>query len=191
MTTIEKDADRGVPEPLARILAVVNTRYGRTRADDWQSLEQLREWLIHNQLLASETPVSQGDLRRLLEVREALRGLLRGNNGTPVASEHIETLNHMAKYAPLMVRFRPDGSAQLVPDIEGVDGIIGSLLGSVFTAMADGTWARLKACRNERCQKAFYDSSKNHSGTWCTMAKCGSRIKARAYRRRQQQRVED
>ena len=191
MTTIEKDADRGVPEPLARILAVVNTRYGRTRADDWQSLEQLREWLIHNQLLASETPISQGDLRRLLEVREAVRGLLRGNNGTPVASEHIETLNHLAKHAPLIVRFRPDGSAQLVPDIEGVDGIIGSLLGSVFTAMADGTWARLKACRNERCQKAFYDSSKNHSGTWCAMAKCGSRIKARAYRQRQQQRVED
>ncbi len=54
----------------------------------------------------------------------------------------------------------------------------------VFTAMTDGTWARLKTCRNERCQKAFYDTSKNRSGAWCSMAGCGSRFKARAYRHR-------
>lgn len=193
MQVVKKDANREekeVPASLVPILAVINTRYGRTRADDWQSLEQMREWLIQNQLLANETPVSQGDQRRLIEVREALRGLLRGNNGQPVDSEHIETLNHIAKHASLIVRLCPDGSAHLVPDIEGVDGVIGFLLGIVFTAIADGTWTRLKVCRNDRCQKAFYDSSKNHSGTWCAMATCGSRIKARAYRQRQQKKIE-
>lgn len=187
MRTVKRDADRGTPEPLALIQAVVNTRYGRTRPDDWRSPEQLREWLIHNQLLARETPLSQGDQRRLIEVREALRGLLYSNNGMPVAPEHIETLNHIAKHAPLIIHFRQDGQTNLVPDIEGVDGVTSLLLGIVFTAMADGTWTRLKACRNERCQKAFYDSSKNRSGTWCAMATCGSRIKARTYRQRQQQ----
>src|SRR5579863_3881106 len=136
MQTITKAADRETPEPLALILAVVNTRYGRTRADDWHSPEQVREWLLHHRLLASEIAVSQGDQRRLIEVREALRGLLRGNNGVAVASEHIETLNHMAKHASLIVRLRPDGTARLVPDIEGVDGVIGLLLGIVYTAMA-------------------------------------------------------
>ena len=28
----------------------------------------------------------------------------------------------------------------------------------MFTVITDGTWARLKTCRNERCQKAFYDA---------------------------------
>ncbi len=191
MQTAEKDADKGAPEPLALIQAVVNTRYGRTRADDWHSPEQVREWLIHNQLLAKETPLSQGDQRRLIEVREALRGLLRGNNEMPVAPEHIETLNHIAKHAPLVVNFRQDGQANLVPDIEGVDRVISFLLGIVFAAMVDGTWARLKVCRNEPCQKAFYDSSKNRSGTWCAMATCGSRVKARTYRKRQQKGAEE
>ena len=95
------------------------------------------------------------------------------------------------KHASLIVCLSPDASANLVLDIEGVDGVIGFLLGIVFTAMADGTWTRLKACRNERCQNAFYDSSKNRSGTWCAMEKCGSRVKARAYRQRQQKMVED
>ena len=48
--------------------------------------------------------------------------------------------------------------------------------------MADGTWRRLKACREDTCQWAFYDRSKNRSGTWCSMAVCGNRAKARAYR---------
>jgi predicted RNA-binding Zn ribbon-like protein len=52
----------------------------------------------------------------------------------------------------------------LEPDIAGVDGVLARLIGILFTAMTGGTWGRLKACRNERCQKAFYDTSKNHSG---------------------------
>src|SRR5207237_71821 len=57
--------------------------------------------------------------------------------------------------------------------------------------LADGTWARIKACRNDRCQKAFYDTSKNRSGAWCSMAGCGSRLKARAYRHRRTAHLEE
>ena len=52
-------------------------------------------------------------------------------------------------------------------------------------AMADGTWPRLKACAAHNCEWAFYDTSKNRSRTWCNMAVCGNREKARAYRQRQ------
>ena len=93
-------------------------------------------------------------------------------------------LNRLASNAPLTVRFQHDGLPTLEPDIAGVDGALARLLGIVFTAMTDGTWLRLKACRNDRCQKAFYDTSKNRSGAWCSMAGCGSRFKARAYRHR-------
>lgn len=74
--------------------------------------------------------------------------------------------------------------SELQADIAGVDGALAGLIGIVFTAMTDGTWTRLKVCRNDRCQKAFYDTSKNRSGAWCSMAGCGSRSKARAYRQR-------
>ncbi len=118
MQTLERDADKEASGPLAIIQAVINTRYSRTRPDEWNSPEQVRAWLIHRQLLARETPLSQGDQRRMIEVREALRGLLRGNNGMSVAPETIEALNHLAKHAPLVVHFRQDGQAELAPDIE-------------------------------------------------------------------------
>jgi predicted RNA-binding Zn ribbon-like protein len=43
----------------------------------------------------------------------------------------------------------------------------------------------MKACAlHDSCEWAFYDWSKNRSGTWCDMAVCGNRAKARAYRER-------
>jgi predicted RNA-binding Zn ribbon-like protein len=181
----EIDVHRGAPEPLAIIEAVVNTRYGRWHTDEWTTPAQLRDWLLHHRLLTDEIALTRGDLRRMVEAREALRGLLASNNARPLAAEHIETLNHMARLAPVVIHFRRDGLADLAPDSEGIDGIIGRLLAIVYTAMIDGSWIRLKICRNVPCEKAFYDSSKNHSGSWCSMARCGSRIKARAYRQRQ------
>ncbi|MGZ5324519.1 MAG: CGNR zinc finger domain-containing protein, partial [Solirubrobacterales bacterium] len=47
------------------------------------------------------------------------------------------------------------------------------------------TWERLKLCENPDCLWAFYDNSRNRSGSWCRMGLCGNRIKNRAYRERQ------
>jgi predicted RNA-binding Zn ribbon-like protein len=134
--------------------------------------------------MAEDTPVTEGDFRRVLLLCEALRSLLRANNEAEMPVAQVEVLNHLASNAPLTARFQHDGLPTLEPDIAGVDGALASLVGIVFTAMTDGTWGRLKVCRNERCQKAFYDTSKNRSGAWCSMAGCGSRLKARAYRHR-------
>jgi predicted RNA-binding Zn ribbon-like protein len=51
--------------------------------------------------------------------------------------------------------------------------------------MHDGTWSRMKACRNDTCHWAFYDASRNRSGKWCSMAICGNRAKVANYRERQ------
>jgi predicted RNA-binding Zn ribbon-like protein len=62
--------------------------------------------------------------------------------------------------------------------------VIGNVLAASFTAIADGSWRRLKACRNHGCRWAFYDYSKNRSASWCSMQLCGNRTKTRAYRAR-------
>ena len=183
---MNEEQSKAAPGPLALVQALVNTQYGQGRHAhvELTSPDQLRLWLVAHGLLADGTPVTQGDLRRVFQLREALRSLLRANTETGILASPIEVLNHLASTAPLTVRFHHDGLPTLEPDIAGVDGALARLLGIVFTTMTDGTWLRLKACRHDRCQKAFYDTSKNRSGTWCSMAGCGSRLKARAYRRR-------
>jgi predicted RNA-binding Zn ribbon-like protein len=186
MSTMHEELNKDAPEPLVLVQALVNTQYGQGRRThiELTSPEQLRAWMVAHRLLSDGTPVTEGDFRRVIQMREALRSLLRANNARELPASPVEVLNRLASNAPLTVRFQHNGVPTLEPDIAGVDGALARLVGIVFTAMTGGTWARLKACRNERCQKAFYDTSRNRSGAWCSMARCGSRLKARAYRHR-------
>jgi predicted RNA-binding Zn ribbon-like protein len=156
--------------------------------EGWEKLstpESLRDWLVEHNLLPSETQLDDMALGRALDLRETLRALLLANNEGAVDSQALATLNRVAGHACLVVQFGLDGQARLEPGAEGIDGALGRLLAIVVAAMIEGNWARLKACRNDICRWAFYDASKNQRGAWCSMAICGSRIKARAYRSRQ------
>jgi predicted RNA-binding Zn ribbon-like protein len=145
----------------------------------------LRDWLSRRELLPSGAPVGEADLARAHRVRAALRSLLLANNGAPLDPESVVTLNAAADESHLRVVFSPHGHADLVPEQADVPGALARILAVTYTAMADGSWERLKACRLDDCQWAFYDHSKNRSRTWCSMKVCGNRAKARAYRERQ------
>ena len=127
---------------------------------------------------------TKADVSRGIELREALRALLLANSGNPLERGTIGKLNAATARASLRVNFEGDGGSSLSPEREGVDGALASLLAIVFSSMVEGTWPRLKACRADTCQWAFYDKSKNRSAHWCSMAVCGNRAKARVYRRR-------
>ena len=126
--------------------------------------------------LATLEAFVNADDERKPAFREALRALLADKRD----AEAIAALNAAAGQARLGVRFDPDGAARL----EG-DGLVASLLAIIARAQADGTWARMKACRAEDCRWAFYDRSRNRSRAWCSMSECGNRAKARSYRARQ------
>ncbi len=183
MTTMDEEQSKAVPRPLALVQALVNTQYGQGRCVhiELTSPEQLGAWLVAHRLLTDGTLVTPGDFRRVLLLREVLRSFLYANNERELPASQVEVLNRLASNAPLTVYFQHDGVPILEPDIADVDGAIARLVGIVFIAMTDGTWARLKVCGNERCQKAYYDTSKNRSGAWCSMAGCGSCHKAPAY----------
>jgi predicted RNA-binding Zn ribbon-like protein len=146
--------------------------------------EALVAWLAARELVAPSTTASRADLSRAIELREALRALCVVNAGGPLDEEALARVEAAAERAQLRVRFGPR-EALLEPRRPGVDGALGRLLAIVAAAMSDGTWSRLKACGDDDCRWAFYDGSRNRSGTWCSMASCGNRAKARAYRTRQ------
>lgn len=81
------------------------------------------------------------------------------------------------------VRFGPDGPVHR-SSAAGVAGVVGDLVGVVAAEVADGSWVRLKLCRDDGCRWAYYDRSRNWSGRWCSMEVCGNRNKARSYRRK-------
>ena len=114
-------------------------------------------------------------------VREAIRTLLRANNGVRAdAEEASRVLDDASRLAGLRVGFS-DGTLSFRSDERSR---LARVLAAVAEAMADGSFARLKACRSDSCQWAFVDNARNHSRQWCDMAVCGNRAKAQRYRSR-------
>jgi len=176
--------ERPAPGDLELVRGFVNTRDIEERREELSTPAELQEWLAGHGLLAPDEAAGGADLRRALKLREALRAVLLTNNGAPVNQAAAETLDAAARHARLGARFGRDGGAALEPAAHGVDAALGRLLAVVYAAMLDGTWLRLKACRNADCHWIFYDATKNRSGAWCEMGLCGNRAKARSYRAR-------
>ena len=176
----ERDPAPGRLRLVQRFVNTVDHEHGREMLS---SPRRLARVLADLGLLGEAAPVGEADHRRALEVREALRSLAHANNGLPLETAAVATLEAAALRGGLTVRFDGQG-ALLVPASPGVPGALAELVGIVATAMADGTWPRLKACRREICGWLFYDRSRNSSARWCQMAVCGNRTKTRAYRAR-------
>jgi predicted RNA-binding Zn ribbon-like protein len=172
------------PGALPIVQAFVNTLDLRSGADELADPAALRTWLSAHGLCGDGEHVGDGDLERAHRLRAALRSLLGANNGGPTEPADLALVNRALRDADPLVRFLPAGQVELGALAPGVPGALGHLLAIAFTAMTEGTWQRLKACREPRCLRAFYDTSRNASGVWCDMATCGSRAKMRAYYRR-------
>jgi predicted RNA-binding Zn ribbon-like protein len=155
------DVPKAAPEPLRRVQLLVNSR------DVHNDIDWLPDWLAEQGL--------EDEAERAHEVREALRAFALANNGFELDPGPLLILNAAAERISLRVDAR--GQVELATR-DALDGVVATVL----QAMLDGTWSRLKACRN--CHWSFYDYSPNRSATWCSMQICGNRDKTRAYRRR-------
>ncbi len=173
-----------VPRELAAVQALVNTIDLEDNNDQLDSPDALRRFLVGQGLLDESEPVGPDDLTLALELREALRAMLRVNHGEPLDPAALELVNRATAGIPLQVSFDEEGRPVLGPGSAGCRGALAALLAGVAQASAQGTWERLKACSAESCQWAFYDRSKNRSGRWCSMQTCGNRTKTRTYRSR-------
>jgi len=175
---------RRAPDRLVLVQAFVNTRDIEAGADTIDAPESLAAWLLRNDLLPAYTDLTRTDVERAVALREALRALLFAQHDGSAPRDTIATLDGLASGAPLTVGFSSDGTTTLRPAAGGLDGAVAALLAIVHAATIDGTWSRLKACRNETCQWVYFDQSKNRSSAWCIMAACGNRMKSRTYRER-------
>ena len=163
----------------------VNTRDILDGGEALATPGELAEWCAAQGLVTGPVRATAADLRHAIELREALRQLLLANNGVEVdRTGAFDVLDGVACRARVGLRCR-DGAATLQPAATGVKGALGSIVVAVHTATADGSWARLKACRARDCEWAFVDHAKNQSRAWCSMRVCGNREKARSFRERQ------
>jgi predicted RNA-binding Zn ribbon-like protein len=170
------------PMPLLVVQSFVNTWEGDTGIDLLGDAPTAAAWLADAGLCRGK--LDGPALARARLDREAIRALLVCNAGgeSPDAAERqaLALLADGARYRPVVT----DGGRVELERDSGSDELRTALLLLIRDAQRDGTWARLKACRNPDCRWAYYDRSHAGRGAWCDMATCGNRMKNRNLRSR-------
>ena len=144
--------------------------------------ETARAWLREKRLVAPGDGVTDADVARLRELREAIRALAIANQKGRPGAAAADAIRGLSGTAQLSVAVDAAGRTALEPATGGIDGAVATLLGILHEAQLTGQWARMKGCR--QCGYAFFDRSKNRSAAWCAMSICGNRTKNRSYYRR-------
>jgi predicted RNA-binding Zn ribbon-like protein len=196
------------PGDLATLQAFVNTLDIEQGTDELATPASLDSWLRAAGLLAGPAdPARPRDLATAVDLREALRGVLRthvshparqagrgrprtvraaaGTAGPAAAATERSPAARVADIAATLdarLQTDADGRVAVVPAGSGPASALTRLLLTAAEAATLGTWQRLKVCSADDCQWAFYDRSPTRSGCWCSMQICGSRAKSRAYR---------
>ena len=181
----ESESAKRAPADLALVQRFINTVELDEGPDDDELTDPkaLVAWFAERGLCEPGARATQAELERAVVIREGLRAVLYAHNGGQLDPDAVAALEAAAGHASLRASFGGE-RPELTPVCGGIDAGLARLLAAVTTAAADGTWQRLKACLADDCHSAFYDNSRNHSGTWCDMSDCGNRAKARAYRKR-------
>ncbi len=165
------------------LIAFVNTRDLEEGTDGIGDPEGLRDW-VEGQA-GEYLPVPDAEAHaRVLALRESLRAFLRANNGGEAGARELAALREAAERSRYRTTLGDDGELTLVPARADLSGFEARLLLAIECLQAQGAWPRLKACTDEGCQWAFFDTTRNRSRTWCSMEECGNKEKTRRYRQR-------
>ncbi|MYX93695.1 hypothetical protein GT045_02435 [Streptomyces sp. SID486] len=158
-------------EPLA--LDLLNTRWtadGVTR-DLLADLDGLAVWLESNRL-AGIHPADAQALAHLRTAREALRAAVDSSPG-----QAAPLVDAVLEHGRIRARLTAAGPAE-EPEFADPSWAPAWLAARDYLNLLARAPERIRACAGGGCVLHFYDTSRNGTRRWCSMAVCGNRAKA-------------
>ena len=151
---------------------------------DWAAA---RDRAASSDVAAPYVALTGADLRHLRELRTTFELLVGGPTygGPERDMSRPDAAGQQAIAAPVAATLVPDsGAVELEPTGSGWRWFASALWIETYRSQQDGTWLRLKRCRNTQCGSTFYDSSRNNSSVWHDVRTCGNVANLRASRAR-------
>ncbi|MEA2666245.1 MAG: hypothetical protein QOI11_3189 [Candidatus Eremiobacteraeota bacterium] len=144
-------------------------------------------WLRAANLVPEGTRVGEGEFRRLVALREAINALCRAAlAGQRPNRRHIHLVNDDAAAAVERIELDARWHAH-VRSTDPVELAVARIArDAVHLLGTDDTRELLRACEQDDCGTLFVDTSPGRRRRWCSMSRCGSRAKVKAFRERHQ-----
>jgi predicted RNA-binding Zn ribbon-like protein len=186
-----------------RVLAFINTLYGRPRPAPVESLgsyDALVEWARGQHLVSAAAAErlsaearrhphqATSVLAKAKDFREALHGLATAiDAGRAPSADVLKTIGECLAGAYANGRLVPhDGALQWVASSEDdLERIIWEVARAAGRLVVSPRLGRVRACAASDCAWLFMDDTKNRSRRWCDMKLCGNREKLRRFRKKQ------
>jgi predicted RNA-binding Zn ribbon-like protein len=180
-------------------LEFVNTEFAPGGAESLASFDAYVAWLERVALLDAERGVTlrrrallqpAGATAALLEARRmraALRALAERGPGTDKSRAlALGELNRVLGRSAGMRRIEQLEDGRFVRSFvaagDAFAGLLIPLVESATDSLVRGELGRVRRCASRRCERVFFDASKNGSRRWCAMGTCGNRAKAGRFR---------
>jgi len=131
--------------------------------DELADTARARGWLASTGGLGSEA-----ELQHVLEVRQALQAVVRGEQPPDVLAPALQGVTSL----PAMMDGQITWTLSVPPERElAVRAVL------AWEALARHSPGRLRPCANDECRLFLIDHSKANAARWCSMALCGNRIR--------------
>lgn len=180
-------------------LEFINTEFPATGVDALASFDGYVAWLEGADILEGERGVTlrrrsllqpAGATAALLEARRmraALRALAdRGPATDKSRALALGELNRVLGRSAGMRRIEELDDGRFVRSFvaagDAFAGLLIPLVESATDSLVRGELGRVRRCANPKCDRVFFDGSKNGSRRWCDMGSCGNRAKAARFR---------
>jgi hypothetical protein len=177
-----RDGGSGGAVDVERLIGFLNSRPCGGQLDGLADRESAR--VLLGGLGLDGGSLDATGLERLRRLRDLLAVLADREGGDGGRGAAWAAVNEIAAGAPTVVRFRSDFQSDVCPAGEGVDSIMGTLIGDLHRAVSGGSWRRVRLCAYEPCNAAFYDATRSRTQRWHSYDVCGNRSNVAAHRRR-------
>lgn len=170
--------------PAGDVLRSFDALVGWLQAADVLDLERAEGMRRRAREQPAGAAAALADARR---VRTALRALAEwGASAERVRSEALAEINRVLGRSAGMRRLerRSDGAfaRSFVAVGDAFAGLMIPIVDSAADALIRAELARVRRCADPRCDRVFYDRTRNGARRWCDMATCGNRAKAARHR---------
>ena len=141
--------------------------------DDFADAARARAWLFSVGGLGTEA-----ELQHVLEVRQALQAVVRGERSPEVLATALPGVASV----PTVTDGQITWTLSVPPERElAVRAVL------AWDALGKHSPGRLRPCANDECRLFLIDRSRANAARWCSMAICGNRMKARRHYQRSRQ----
>ena len=156
-------------EPLS--LDLLNTRWMREGAvqDLLTDTDGLAVWLAANRL---DFPAGDAVLRHVLQARDALRIAVDGS-----LEEGADRVDAVLAHGRIRATLTSGGPGE-EPEFSDPAWGPAWLAARSYLELLDTAPDRIRRCAHGSCILHFFDTSRNGTRRWCSMAACGNRAKA-------------